>query len=82
VNACSNRCGWCGACDDGVREQPELRDYLTCDHCGGDAFQPVTLAGIGIACSRACMDVLEAQYASDMAARERVRQGRPMVTRG
>lgn len=37
--------------------------HAVCDKCGRDARYPLTLQGVGIACSKACMDVLEAQYA-------------------
>ena len=72
MNACTwASCGMCGMCDDGVREHPEPRQYYLCDCCGQDAIYPVTLAGVGIACSRACMDVLERQYAHALMARVR-----------
>ena len=71
MNRCTSACGHCGACDDGVRESPEPRQYYVCDRCGKDALYPVTLAGVGIACSRACMDVLEQQYAHALIGRTR-----------
>jgi len=69
VNACSSACGWCGACTDNLTDTPPARDYLFCDECGRDVFRPVSLAGVGVCCSRECMDQLEAKYAQRMEAR-------------
>lgn len=64
MNACSPRCGWCGRCEDDTTFTPPAHDYLWCDRCGKDAIHPVQLAGVGIACSHACMNALEAQFAA------------------
>lgn len=44
----------------------------TCDQCGRDAFTPISLAGVGIACSRACMDQLAAKHEAAMMRRHKV----------
>lgn len=64
MNACGPRCGWCGACDDGVRESPSQSYSARCEHCGQTIVHVLTLAGVGMACSRTCMDALEAKFAA------------------
>lgn len=66
MNACTSRCGWCGACDDGIREGQEPREYLTCDTCHGDAFQPISLQGVGIFCSQTCADAGSEKHAQHL----------------
>jgi hypothetical protein len=70
VNVCSSRCGWCGRCETDTRN--EALDVLRCDKCGDDAFHPITLQGVGIACSRKCMDVLTRQHEAAMMPRQKV----------
>lgn len=69
MNACSERCAWCGRCEDDLHDTPPPRQYFFCDHCGKDAIYPVTLAGVGVACSYACMNQLEAKFAAVVGAR-------------
>lgn len=69
MNACSERCAWCGRCEDASTLTPPQREYLWCDRCGKDAIHPVQLAGVGIACSRACMNALEQRFAQTMQSR-------------
>lgn len=63
------------SCDPGRLRSDEDRDAVDaaamCDFCGGDAFYPMTLAGVGIACSRACLDKLERQYSAALMRRGR-----------
>jgi hypothetical protein len=66
MNACNSRCGYCGRCDDGLREQYDGPEMHNCDRCGRVASQPVSLAGVGIACSRFCMDILARKHDSQM----------------
>ena len=40
-----------------------------CDFFGGEVRYPITLAGVGLTCSRICMNRLEAQYAEALQGR-------------
>jgi hypothetical protein len=70
MNACSSACGHCGRCDDGLREGRDDSPYLFCDACGKQIYQSaLSLAGVGVACSRVCMDILTEQHARILSAR-------------
>ena len=69
MNACTSRCGYCGRCTDDHHDTPPKREYYTCDLCGHDAFWPVTLAGVGIACCRGHMDELVKKHEAAMVKR-------------
>jgi hypothetical protein len=64
MNCCTARCGWCGRCE--TDERQDLPTLFTCDWCQCDAFRPLSLAGVGIACSRDCMDKLAAKHEQRM----------------
>jgi hypothetical protein len=64
VNCCTARCGWCGRCEDALLESPPF-EVDACDRCGktlGLLTGKISLQGVGIACSRRCMDTLVAQH--------------------
>lgn len=67
MNACTwASCQMCGRCTDEYEQAPEPSVYLRCDECGMDAFQPLSLAGVGVACSRRCLDVLARKHEAAM----------------
>ena len=67
MNACSERCGWCGMCTDDIRDYPEPQAYPFCDECGAQIYQgELTLAGVGMACCRDHLDRLAAKHEARM----------------
>ena len=66
MNCCTSRCGYCGRCDDGLMESPEPTPYPFCDECGRDCLRALSLAGVGVACSRICLDKLAATHEAPM----------------
>lgn len=69
MNACSPLCGFCGACDDGVRNAPERTALTVCDLCGRPfASGGVTYAGVGTFCSDRCKRVAVRQHELKQAA--------------
>ena len=54
MNCCTERCGFCGRCDDGVQESNPEPEHLFCDNCGRDVYSAVVLAGVGVFCGHSC----------------------------
>lgn len=70
--ACSHVCGFCGRCS-GAWEgggDPEQVSFLTCDECGGDAFYPRSLSGVGVFCSDKCANRACLKHEARMTQRE------------
>lgn len=65
MNDCSPACGWCGRCEDDIRESPP-REYLFCEECGQDAMHPISLQGVGVFCSRDCATKASHKHATAM----------------
>ena len=68
MNCCSSNCGWCGRCDDGMDARTTVT-YESCDRCNrtlGALTGRISLQGVGVACSRECMDVLVRKHESLM----------------
>jgi hypothetical protein len=64
MNCCSARCGHCGRCDDEPRQESEPLPF--CDNCGRDCIRALSLAGVGVACSRDCLNKLAAKHEQRM----------------
>lgn len=61
--ACGEGCGWCGRCTAAwEREAPETPP---CDHCRGEAFDPVTTP-LGVYCSSRCEALAAAEFTEQM----------------
>jgi hypothetical protein len=67
-HACGSHCGWCGACSADYDRNPELEPvaWPFCDECGRDCIRALSLAGVGVACSRDCLDKLAAKHEQRM----------------
>ena len=61
LSACSERCGYCGRCDDTPRHEHEpLVD--TCFQCGASlAFFWISIANVGAFCSKDCAATYQAR---------------------
>jgi hypothetical protein len=64
MNVCGPRCGYCGRCDNEPRQDAEPVPF--CDNCGRDCLRTLSLAGVGIACSRDCLTKLAEKHEQAM----------------
>jgi hypothetical protein len=70
VNCCTfASCGNCGRCDDEPRRDDYERDDESCDYCHGTIglmTSRISLASVGVFCSRKCADVATLIHAKRM----------------
>jgi hypothetical protein len=66
VNCCTERCGWCGRCDDGLSNRPEPAHGPLCDYCGTTfGSGGVSVAGLGTFCGYKCRVLAEHKRAAE-----------------
>ena len=58
MNCCTSRCGFCGRCDDGLREGDDPWRSSVCHTCGGTIGLTGTIstAAVGVFCSFKCAE--------------------------